>query len=150
MKKAKVYKSKLWKENMKFKCPLFSAIIFGIINGTFMPITGVLHGVAIIDLLKTDDSKLRNKINLDFVGFIILGVYTFASALAMTLLFGYVGSKITYKIRDKLYSHIMTMHIGWFDLPENLPSNLNNNLSEGTEKINDLIGIVAEIGKANV
>ena len=122
---------------------LFRSIISGIINGTYMPIVGILFGSAMMDLLETDHSKLRNKINLDSAGYIILGLYTFVAALAMGMLFGYVGSKITYKIRDKLYSHIMTMHIGWFDLPENLPSNLNNNLSEGTEKINDLIGIVA-------
>ena len=57
--------------------------------------------------------------------------------------FGFIGSKIAYKLRDKLYVHILKMNVGWFDLPDNLPSTLNNILSESTEKINDVIKMMA-------
>ena len=140
--KRKEYKSRIWKANLEYKIPLIVSSILAVICGLYMPVTGILFGMISIDLQETDKNELRRKVDLDFVGFIVSGVLIFVVMMAMFWLFGYVGSKVTYSLRQALYCHIMEMEVGWFDLPANLPSSLNSILSEGTEKINDVVAMI--------
>eukprot|EP00826_Nyctotherus_ovalis_P054726 TRINITY_DN718_c0_g1_i5.p1 TRINITY_DN718_c0_g1~~TRINITY_DN718_c0_g1_i5.p1 ORF type:complete len:1232 (-),score=388.43 TRINITY_DN718_c0_g1_i5:253-3948(-) len=141
--KAKEYRRRIWGENMQHKLPFIVSTILGCVAGLYMPITGVLFGRVSIDLLEPDEDEFRRKINWDFVGFLVSGALMFAISFIMFWLFGYVGSRVTYRLREMLYDKILKMSAGWFDLAANLPSALNGILSEGTEKINDVVSLVA-------
>jgi len=96
-----------------------------------------------MDLMIVDEDEMRRKVNLDFVGFVVSGAGTFVIIFLMFWLFGYVAAKVTHNLRGKLYNHIFTMDVGWFDLPTNLPSSINTVLAEGTENINGVVRLVA-------
>jgi ATP-binding cassette subfamily B (MDR/TAP) protein 1 len=141
--KMKEYKSRIWKASMEYKVPFIISMILGCVCGLYMPVTGILFGMVSMDLQEENDDELRRKVNWDFVGFLVSGGLMFIISMIMFSLFGYVGSKVTYHLRETLYCRVLEMEVGWFDLPANLPSSLNNILSEGTEKINDVVGMVA-------
>ena len=139
--KGKAYRSQLWQENWKHKKSLIAAIVLSLMSGFFMPTIGLLFGYVTMDLQKEED--MRKSINLDFMGFCICGVSIFGISIGMNGFFGYVASHVTRSMREKLYKIIFTMDIGWFDLPENIASNLNTLLSEGTQNINGVVRLIA-------
>jgi len=141
--KAKQYSSRLWSENWNHCCLVVSGIFLAALTGVNMPAIGILFGMVSIDLLEPDESELRRKVNLDFIGFISVGVGSMIVFFFMIWVFGYIAAQVTYKLRGDLYNHIFKMHVGWFDLPTNTPSSLNSTLAEGTEHINGVIVMIA-------
>jgi len=139
--KAKGYKSQLWDETFKYRKALVAAILLSAMAGAQMPMIGMLLGMVVMDLQHPTD--MRRRINLDFTGFCVLGGCMFAISIGMFGFFGYVASKVTSTLREKLYQHIFNMDIGWFDLPANIPSNLNTVLAEGAENINGVVRLIA-------
>eukprot|EP01022_Parablepharisma_sp_SALTPOND_P004760 TRINITY_DN120914_c2_g1_i1.p1 TRINITY_DN120914_c2_g1~~TRINITY_DN120914_c2_g1_i1.p1 ORF type:complete len:1441 (+),score=125.37 TRINITY_DN120914_c2_g1_i1:280-4602(+) len=139
----KKYTAKIWAENWKYKYHLIFAIILAIISGYNMPVSGTLFGMVSMDLLLPDKEELRRKVNLDFIGFTVNGIVILGIAIVMFWLFGYIAAKVTYNLRERLYSHILTMDIGWFDLPGNMPFVLGSILGEGAENINGVVKMIA-------
>ena len=51
-------------------------------------------------------------------------------------MFGSLGNKVTYKIRDLLYSKILEKNIGWFDHRDNGASVLTSAMAKDTSLVN--------------
>ena len=142
---AKTYSSKLWEENMQHSLPLIFSIVLSCLSGGYMPIVGLLFGMVSMDLLEPDLDEMRRKVNYDFMGFVLDGAGMFLTCLGMIWMFSYVAANVTQRLRGRIYNHIFNMHIGWFDLPANIPSALNSTLSEGTDSINGVIRMTASV-----
>ena len=54
--------------------------------------------------------------------------------------FGYLGNKVTLKVREALYTNILQKNIGWFDDRENGPSVLTSTMSTEAAVINGVGG----------
>ena len=132
------FMSKMWKDNSEHKLSLFFGVILSIISGCRVPVAGFLFGAMIMDLLEPDPDTLRSKINLDFIEYVILALSVLVAFFCEHALFGFISTKVTHKLRRDLYDHILTMDVGWHDLPQNQPYVLNLILSEGTHLLMDL------------
>ena len=139
----KSHKSQIWAENWKHKYHLIFAIILSILAGYNQPISGSLLGMVTFDLLQIDKATLRTKVNEDFIGYIVSGVGIFFVQLGMYWLFGIVNAKVSANLRERLYGHILSMDVGWFDKPQNQPYALNYMLATETENINGVVERVA-------
>eukprot|EP00826_Nyctotherus_ovalis_P045944 TRINITY_DN5133_c0_g1_i7.p1 TRINITY_DN5133_c0_g1~~TRINITY_DN5133_c0_g1_i7.p1 ORF type:complete len:1278 (-),score=456.32 TRINITY_DN5133_c0_g1_i7:19-3852(-) len=139
--KSKNYRSQLWAESLKHKKAFIGAVVLSVLAGGQMPFTGMLFGMVSMDLQDPDD--MRRKINLDFMGYCIIAVCMLAISIGMFGSFGYVASNVTRTLRERLYNGILRMDVGWFDLPSNIPSNLNTLLAEGTENINGVVRMIS-------
>ena len=129
----------MWEENWKYKPYLISAMFLAILSGYHMPTIGMLFGMVTMDLLERDPDKLRQKVNLDFAGFMICAGTIIFILTAMFWLFGYVASRVTTSLRKQMYEHMLTMDMQWYDRPKNMPYALNSILSDGAEDINGFV-----------
>ncbi len=137
------YRRQIWAANWKYKYQMIFAILLSLTAGYNMPVSGTLFGMVTSDLLIPFKDQMRKRVNMDFVGFILIGFFIFFISLGMFWLFGYVAAKVTYRLRKELYDHMLNMDVGWFDQPENLPFNLGAILAEGTENINGMVRMIA-------
>ena len=133
------FMSKMWADNGDYKLSLFFGVVCSILSGAQMPAIGLLFGSIVMDMLEPDPDTLRRKVNLDFMGFVVVGASILIVMFCEQLLFGYVSSKVTHKLRHDLYDHILTMDVGWYDLPQNQPFALNSTLSDGTMLVNGFV-----------
>jgi ATP-binding cassette, subfamily B (MDR/TAP), member 1 len=132
------------------------ATIGSIINGAVQPVLGIVFA-KILTLLCTPKEYLEflhgkdhlqdevTKLSLFMVYCAIVnGVSIFFTKYS----FGFLGNKVTLKVRELLYINILQKNIGWFDNRDNGPSVLTSILSADAAAINGVggesIGPIAE------
>lgn len=130
------YRDQLSEETKDYKFPLFIAFLLSFISGYHMPVAGMLFGMGSMDLLEPDPDELRRKIDLNFIGYAVCAGGIIILMTLVFWIFGYVASKVTYSLRQKLYGHLLKMDMSFYDDTKNSAYNLNNILGEGTEHIN--------------
>eukprot|EP00826_Nyctotherus_ovalis_P048528 TRINITY_DN5728_c0_g1_i8.p1 TRINITY_DN5728_c0_g1~~TRINITY_DN5728_c0_g1_i8.p1 ORF type:complete len:1317 (+),score=412.45 TRINITY_DN5728_c0_g1_i8:235-4185(+) len=137
--KAKEHSNKIWEENFKHKKLLFSAILFAILSGYEKPVSGALLGMVTFDLLNMDKSEMRSSVNGDFSGYIASAVGVFFTNLGVKWFFGEVTAKVISTVRNRLYKHILTMDVEWFDKAESEPGSVSQVLATDTEHVNNVV-----------
>ena len=95
-----------------------------------MPVYGVLMGKmlsTIQDLRDLEYMKSESGIYCAIMfGF---SFFAFLTGFFQKLSFGVIGENVSFKVRQVLYSNIMSKHLGWFDQKENAPGILTSTLS---------------------
>jgi ATP-binding cassette subfamily B (MDR/TAP) protein 1 len=71
---------------------------------------------------------------------VILAVCNGIAIVFQKYSFGYLGNKVTQKVREALYVNILQKNIGWFDDRDNGPSVLTSILSADAAAINGVGG----------
>ncbi|XP_066148570.1 multidrug resistance protein homolog 49-like [Euwallacea fornicatus] len=99
--------------------PMLTAAVASLMNGTSLPLYGLIFGDILGALSNTNNEELREDANNYCLYFLYLGI---ASGIAMFFQiygFGYAGEKLTCRLRNMLFSSILRQEIGWFDRKEN-------------------------------
>ena len=119
-----------------------------IINGSAQPILGVIFakflGVLSIpkDILELafGEDHLQNEVTKFTIWMIILACINGVAIVFQKYSFGYLGNKVTQRVREALYINILQKNIGWFDERDNGPSVLTSILSADAAAINGVGG----------
>ena len=68
--------------------------------------------------------------------FLLISLGNFTGPLLQKLSFGILGTNVTLKTREVLYSSILQKHMGFFDLKDNAPGVLTSAMAHDTSVIN--------------
>lgn len=131
--------------------PMYLIIVatFGaMINGSLQPILGVVFAKMLgllsapKDLLALvhGESYLQDEVTKYSIFMGIVGVVNGIAIVFQKYSFGYLGNKVTQRVREVLYVNILQKNIGWFDNRDNGPSVLTSVLSADAAAINGVGG----------
>lgn len=123
-------------KNIKFS--VFVAFLSALVAGLGNPLYGYLISHTLIDFSLPNKDEVWKKSIENCITFII---FAFVFAFSMFLLFfsfSIIGSKLVSSLRKNLFSHYLSLHMGFFDLPENSPGSLLTKLSNDTTNLNSI------------
>ncbi|CAN1292999.1 ABC transporter B family member 11 [Linum perenne] len=120
---------------------LLAGTIAACLNGTIMPIYGVLISKAIKTFFET---KHELKIHTRFwaLMFMTLGLATLVAYPIMSYLFAVAGSKLIQRIRSMCFEKVVHTEIGWFDDPDHSSGAIGARLSADAAIVRSLVGDV--------
>jgi ATP-binding cassette, subfamily B, bacterial len=115
---------------------LFAALIVSTAAGLAPP---YLAGLAVDKGIQADDLSALNRI---VVAFIAAGLIFWAASYVQTYLVGWVGQRALQDLRQRIFSHIQSMSIGFFT--RNRPGVLISRMTNDVDALNQLVtdGIV--------
>jgi ATP-binding cassette, subfamily B (MDR/TAP), member 1 len=124
------------------------ATLGAIVNGTAQPILGVIFA-KFLGILSAPKELLAEVFGEDFlqdevtkftIWMLIVAVVNGIAIVFQKYSFGYLGNKVTQRVREVLYVSILQKNIGWFDDRDNGPSVLTSILSADAAAINGVGG----------
>lgn len=124
------------------------ATLGAIVNGTAQPVLGVIFA-KFLGILSAPKELLAEVFGEDFlqdevtkftIWMLIVAVVNGIAIVFQKYSFGYLGNKVTQRVREVLYVSILQKNIGWFDERDNGPSVLTSILSADAAAINGVGG----------
>ncbi|XP_075089958.1 ABC transporter B family member 11 isoform X2 [Nicotiana tabacum] len=123
--------------------PEVPVIIIGavaaIINGTLLPIFGILFS-SVIKTFYEPPHQLRKDSKFWALMFVLLGAVTLIAFPARTYLFSIAGCKLIRRIRSMCFEKVVHMEVGWFDESEHSSGMIGARLSADAAKVRALVG----------
>ncbi|KAJ8748666.1 hypothetical protein K2173_008111 [Erythroxylum novogranatense] len=118
---------------------LILGAIIASVNGTILPIYGVLVSKAIKTFFEPPQ-ELRKDSRFWALMFVILGLATLVLSPTRTYLFSIAGNKLIQRIRSICFEKVVNMEIGWFDEPEHSSGAIGARLSADAATVRGLVG----------
>ncbi|KAG6429222.1 hypothetical protein SASPL_107267 [Salvia splendens] len=118
---------------------LIAGAVFAIINGSILPIFGILISSVIKSFFESP-SELRKDTKFWAIIFMVLGVVSLIAYPARTYLFGVAGNKLIRRIRLMCFEKVVNMEVGWFDEGEHSSGIIGARLSADAATVRALVG----------
>ncbi|KAG6429225.1 hypothetical protein SASPL_107270 [Salvia splendens] len=118
---------------------LIAGAVFAIINGSILPIFGLLLSNTIKSFFEPP-SDLRKDTKFWAIIFMVLGVVSLIAYPARTYLFGVAGNKLIRRIRLMCFEKVVNMEVGWFDEGEHSGGIIGARLSADAATVRALVG----------
>jgi len=138
----------MWRDIKGKRGILFMGFFWAAVTGATNPIMGYWFSDmmnALQDIMDDKDGAFDDIVKF-LIYFLILGVIGIISNWLMVYYFIDAGEHLTIKIRRKCYEKLMGMDMGFYDLEENNPSEINHALSEHCKQLNKMITSVLGVG----
>jgi len=138
----------MWRDIKGKRIVLFMGFFWAAVTGATNPIMGYWFSDminALQDIMDEKDEAFDDIVKI-LIQFLILGVIGMISNWLMVYYFIDAGEHLTVKIRRKCYEKLMGMDMGFYDLEENNPSEINHALSEHCKQLNKMITSVLGVG----
>ncbi|KAK7395499.1 hypothetical protein VNO78_16058 [Psophocarpus tetragonolobus] len=124
--------------------PEWKQVLLGCLNaivfGAVQPLYAFTMGSTILLYFNPDrDEIMRKTRNYSFV-FVGLFVVSFLTNVGQHYCFGYMGEYLTKRVRETVFSKILTFEIGWFDLNENSSGAICSRLAKDANVVRSLVG----------
>lgn len=113
--------------------------ISAIANGAIFPIFGILIS-SVIEAFYKPPNELRQDTRFWSLMFVVLGVASLLAHPARTYFFAVAGCKLIQRIRAICFEKVVSMEVGWFDLPENSSGAIGARLSVDAATVRGLVG----------
>ncbi|KAK6937211.1 ABC transporter type 1, transmembrane domain [Dillenia turbinata] len=118
---------------------LFLGTISAIINGTILPIFGILISSA-IKIFYEPHHELRKDSKFWALMFTVLGIASLVAYPTRTYFFSVAGCRLIQRIRSMCFEKVVNMEIGWFDEPEHSSGAIGARLSADAATVRALVG----------
>lgn len=92
-----------------------SAMVFGAVQ----PVYAFAMGSMISVYFQTDYEDLKNKIKIYSLCFLSLSLISLVVNVGQHYNFAYMGEYLTKRVRESMFSKMLTFEVGWFDREEN-------------------------------
>lgn len=90
-----------------------------ILSGAVQPVYAFFKASTIHVFFLKDHDKIKEKTKIYALCMIGLGLFSLLVNLSQYYNFSYMGERLTKRIRERLFSKILTFEVGWFDREEN-------------------------------
>ncbi|XAR61474.1 Xenobiotic-transporting ATPase [Bertholletia excelsa] len=118
---------------------LMAGTIAAIVNGSIMPIFGLLIS-SVIKTFYEPAPELKSDSKFWALMFVVLGVASLLAYPARTYLFSVAGCKLIKRIRSMCFEKVVNMEISWFDEPEHSSGAIGARLSADAATVRGLVG----------
>ncbi|KAB1211633.1 ABC transporter B family member 15 [Morella rubra] len=112
------------------------ALLFGAIQ----PIYAFSMGSTISVFFLKNHDEMKDKIRIYSLCFLGLGVFSLLINIIQHYNFAYMGEYLTKRIREKMFSKILTFEVGWFDQDENSTGAICSRLAQDANVVRSLVG----------
>lgn len=92
-----------------------SAMVFGAVQ----PVYAFTMGSMISVYFQTDYDEMKNKIKIYSLCFLGLSLISLVVNIGQHYNFAYMGEYLTKRVRESMFSKMLTFEVGWFDREEN-------------------------------
>ncbi|XP_022884062.1 ABC transporter B family member 15-like [Olea europaea var. sylvestris] len=113
-----------------------SAMLFGAIQ----PVYAFAMGSLIAVYFQPDHSIIKRKTAIYSLSFLGLAIFSLLINICQHYNFGAMGEYLTKRIREKMFSKILTFEIGWFDQDENATGAICSRLAKDANVVRSLVG----------
>jgi ATP-binding cassette, subfamily B (MDR/TAP), member 1 len=132
--------SRLWQYNRPEVWYMAVGVVGALIVGALPPVEGILFGVITANFFAVEDVELMQSENRTLsLYFLILAGASFIGNLALGS-FAVSGSRLTRRMRVKVFEKIMRQPMGWFDFPAHSTGELTTSLEEDAEAVANVTG----------
>ncbi|AES74614.2 ABC transporter B family protein [Medicago truncatula] len=114
----------------------FNAVLFGAIQPVYSFAMGSVISVYFIE----DHDEIKKQIRI--YGFCFLGLAVISMVINMLqhYSFAYMGEYLTKRVREKMFSKILTFEVGWFDEDQNSTGSVCSRLAKDANVVRSLVG----------
>ncbi|CAK9139175.1 unnamed protein product [Ilex paraguariensis] len=113
-----------------------SAILFGGIQPVYAFTMGSMLSVYFLP----DHSEIKRKTRIYALCFVGLAVFSLLIGLSQHYNFAAMGEHLTKRIRERMFSKILTFEVGWFDKDENASGAICSRLAKDANVVRSLVG----------
>ena len=121
---------------------------FSILNGAVLPIFAIIFAEMLEVLNDPSDSNFTFRCSFLAWMFFLIACLSFLFRIVAFSSSFVAAERLSRDLRSRLYSKMLSMHIGWFDLAINSPGTLATKLQSDVQLINELtssiLGIIIE------
>ena len=145
-KKAKIKKNKSLSRVIGLARPdllwVIPGIIGSLLNGAIYPIYAFFFADALDVFQKIHEDDNYDRSNIDFwcLMFVVVGLGALIGNILQFGSFGYMGERLTLRIREMLFRHMLRQDLAFYDLPEHESGALGMVLSKETEAVHNMFG----------
>ncbi|XP_061366245.1 ABC transporter B family member 21 [Gastrolobium bilobum] len=118
---------------------LLIGCVAAIVNGTILPIYGVLLS-SVIKTLYEPFPEMKKDSKFWALMFMTLGLASLVAITARGYFFSVAGSKLIQRIRLICFEKVINMEVGWFDEPEHSSGAIGARLSADAASVRALVG----------
>ncbi|XAR71206.1 Xenobiotic-transporting ATPase [Bertholletia excelsa] len=111
-----------------------------VLSGAVSPVHSFILGSIISVYFSTDTSKIKSTTRTYALIFVGLGIFNFIINIFQHYNFGYMGEKLTKRIRETMLSKILTFEVGWFDQEGNTTGAICSRLAKDAIVVKSLVG----------
>nr|ABD33400.2 Cyclic peptide transporter [Medicago truncatula] len=113
-----------------------SAMVFGAVQ----PVYAFAMGSMISVYFQTDYEELKNKIKIYSLCFLCLSLISLVVNVGQHYNFAYMGEYLTKRVRESMFSKMLTFEVGWFDREENSSGAICSRLANDANVVRSLVG----------
>ncbi|KAH7660065.1 Xenobiotic-transporting ATPase protein [Dioscorea alata] len=143
------------KSRMKLPTPSFSrlllmispewkqvllGILSSILSGGVQPLFSYLLGSVISAFFLKDHKEIQNKMQTYSLIFLGLSIFSLIIDILQHYNIGAMGEYLTKRLREKMFSKILTFEVGWFDQTENSTGAICSRLTNDANAVRSLVG----------
>ncbi|CAP31851.1 Protein CBG12969 [Caenorhabditis briggsae] len=111
------------------------SILISVLRGFNYPIYSILYGRMFRILSTGTDEEKSSNSGMNAIYLTALGIYALIVTMAAGCLIGYVGERLTKRLRILLFTNILRQDGEYFDVPEHAPGRLITRLSTDAPNI---------------
>ncbi|UMM17390.1 hypothetical protein L5515_013964 [Caenorhabditis briggsae] len=111
------------------------SILISVLRGFNYPIYSILYGRMFRILSTGTDQEKSSNSGMNAIYLTALGIYALIVTMAAGCLIGYVGERLTKRLRILLFTNILRQDGEYFDVPEHAPGRLITRLSTDAPNI---------------
>ncbi|KAB1211634.1 ABC transporter B family member 15 [Morella rubra] len=104
------------------------------------PIYAFSMGSTISVFFLKNHDEMKDKIRIYSLCFLGLAVFSLLINIIQHYNFAYMGEYLTKRIREKMFSKILTFEVGWFDQDENSSGAICSRLAKDANMVRSLVG----------
>ncbi|KAF5961754.1 hypothetical protein HYC85_002963 [Camellia sinensis] len=113
-----------------------SAVLFGAVQ----PVYAFAMGSMISVYFLPDHSQIESRTRGYALCFLGLAVFSLVINITQHYNFAYMGEYLTKRIRERMFSKILTFEVGWFDRDENSSGAICSSLAKDANVVRSLVG----------
>ncbi|XP_020683761.1 putative multidrug resistance protein isoform X1 [Dendrobium catenatum] len=113
-----------------------AAILFGAVQPAY---SYALSGMIMIYFIE-DHEEMKDKIRTYALVFVGLSIFSFAVNVIQHYNLGVMGECLTRRVRERMFSKILTFEVGWFDEEDNSTGAICSRLAKDASVVRSLVG----------
>ncbi|KAH0743004.1 hypothetical protein KY290_030997 [Solanum tuberosum] len=110
------------------------------IFGALQPAFAFCLGSVVSTYLINDSSKLKSEAKLYSLMFLTIGIISFFANLIQHYNFAVMGERLIKRLREKMFTSLLTFEVGWYDRDENTSAAICSRLSTDANMVRSLVG----------
>ncbi|MBA0683375.1 hypothetical protein Goari_025039, partial [Gossypium aridum] len=111
-----------------------------VLYGAVQPLSAFTMGLMISMFFLSDHGEIKKKAKVYALSFLGIGLFSLIINVIQHYNFAYMGEHLTKRIREGMFSKILTFEVGWFDQDENSSGTVCSRLAKDASVVRSLVG----------